>query len=300
MHRLSFRPILRFSFCLLVLCGLTYVLSAKPAYPPIIEGAQVETYKVAGEMELRLWIFNPEGHKPDDKTPAIVFFFGGGWNGGSPSHFARQSQYLASRGMVAAVADYRVKSRNGVPVKVCLEDAKSAVRWIRANAERLGIDPNHIAAGGGSAGGHLAAATAAVQDFDNAEEDSRVSSRPNALVLFNPVAVVGPVDGVSELDIFKSKHSHQRAGTDPVKLSPYHQAKEDMPPTILFHGTADETVPYVAAELFNQKLHDLGVRCELVTYDGAGHSFFNGPKYYEDTISKMDTFLVSIGYLEKQ
>ena len=297
MRKSNSRSISRLFCCIFAGAGIVHSLSAVLPYPPVIEGAQVETYKIAGDMDMRMWIFNPEGHSAESETPAIVLFFGGGWTNGSPMHFARQGQYLAKRGMVAILVDYRVKSRNGVPVKVCVEDAKSAIRWVRANADRLGIDPDRIAAGGGSAGGHLAAATAAVPGFDNPDEDLSISSRPNALVLFNPVAVVGPVEGVPELDMLKNKHNRKRAGTDPANLSPYHQAGPDMPPTIIFHGTNDKTVPFIAAELFARKLKDFGVRCELVAYEGQEHSFFNEGEFFVDTLRRADAFLVSIGYL---
>jgi len=122
-------------------------------------GAIAEIYKQASGDELYLYLFNPEAHDASkDQRPAIVFFFGGGWNGGTPSQFVQHSEYLASRGMVAVVADYRVKSRQNTTAKECVADGKSAVRFLRENAVRLGIDPNRIAAGGGSAGGHVAAA----------------------------------------------------------------------------------------------------------------------------------------------
>ena len=96
----------------------------------------------------------------------MVFFFGGGWNGGSYTQFSRHADYLASRGMVAFAADYRTKSKHMTEPKACVSDGKSAVRWIRGNAAKLGVDPEKIIAGGGSAGGHVAATTATIQAFD--------------------------------------------------------------------------------------------------------------------------------------
>ena len=176
---------------LLVLC-LTYsdALAANPAVKAEASnhaGAKAYQYKQIGDVKLSLHIFSPKSHKPSDKTPAIVFFFGGGWNGGTTSQFATHCQYLASRGMVAAVADYRVKSRHKTSPFECVMDGKSAVRWLRANADKLGIDPNRIAAGGGSAGGHVAAATGTVpgleQTYAKGEtgEDKTISCKPNAL-----------------------------------------------------------------------------------------------------------------------
>ena len=128
---------------------LIFEANAQRAYPPVIEGAKVVTYKTVDDIKLNLWVFTPVKHQSTDKAPAIIFFFGGGWNAGSPSQFVKHCEYLSARGMVALVADYRVKTRHGVPAKVCVSDAKSAIRWVRENASELGIDANRIAAGGG-------------------------------------------------------------------------------------------------------------------------------------------------------
>ena len=141
-------------------------------------GAHAEVYKTIGDTRLELFLFTLEGHQPTDHRPAIVFFFGGGWNNGTPKQFEPHCRMLAAQGMVAITADYRVASRHQVKVVDCVRDAKSAVRWVRQNAQRLGIDPQRIAAGGGSAGGHLAAATATLPEFDEPTEDAKISSRP--------------------------------------------------------------------------------------------------------------------------
>src|SRR5439155_6979750 len=112
----------------------------RAGYPPEMPGAKVETFKTVGETKLALYIFNPEGHKAADQRPAIVFFFGGGWTGGSPGQFEQQCRYLAARGMVAMTADYRVASRQQVKAAQCVADAKSAIRYVRAHAKDLGVD----------------------------------------------------------------------------------------------------------------------------------------------------------------
>ena len=162
-------------------------------YPPVMNGATVETYKKVGKTELKVWIFKPEGHKPADKRPAAVFFFGGGWRNGTPTQFEQHCRYLAERGMVAMTADYRVSTRNKTKANACVEDGKSAVRWVRENAKRLGVDPKRIVAGG-SAGGHVAACTGVVNGFEVGNRD--ISSRPNAMALFNPATVLAKVPGV--------------------------------------------------------------------------------------------------------
>ena len=118
--------------------------------------SRAEVYKTIGDVKLKIYIYEPKSHKAGVKRPAIVFFFGGGWRGGTPKQFQEHCRYLASKGMVAMTADYRVSSRQGTKPFHCVRDGKSAVRWIRQNARRLGVDPGRIATGGGSAGGHVA------------------------------------------------------------------------------------------------------------------------------------------------
>ncbi|MEO8498868.1 MAG: alpha/beta hydrolase [Planctomycetota bacterium] len=148
--------------------------------PPQLEGAKVEVYKKIGDVELNIYIYNPVDQKPTDKRPVAVLFFGGGWTSGTPAQFEQQCKYLASRGMVAMTADYRVLSRHGTKAKECVADAKSAIRWVRQEAERLGVDPNRVVAGGGSAGGHIAACTGVIDGFDESTDDLSISSKPNA------------------------------------------------------------------------------------------------------------------------
>ncbi len=270
-------------------------------YPPVMNGATVETYKKVGKTELKVWIFKPEGHKPADKRPAAVFFFGGGWRNGTPTQFEQHCRYLAERGMVAMTADYRVSTRNKTKANACVEDGKSAVRWVRENAKRLGVDPKRIVAGGGSAGGHVAACTGVVNGFEVGNRD--ISSRPNAMALFNPATVLAKVPGV-EFDEKKFSTLEERMGVQPEKLSPWHHVKEQQPPTIIFHGKADKTVPYKSAELFAAKMQKAGNKCVLKGYAGQGHGFFNYGRsknvMFEQTVRDLDAFLVSLGYLSKK
>ena len=129
-------------------------------------GTKSFVYKKTKQADLEIVVHYPLGWKDSDKRPAIVFFFGGGWENGKITQFEPQASYLARRGMVSARADYRVKSRQGVTPKECVEDAKSAVRWLRANAAKLGVDSDRIVAAGGSAGGHIAACTAFTPGLD--------------------------------------------------------------------------------------------------------------------------------------
>ena len=140
------------------------------------------TYKTVSEVTLKLHVFEPTGLKTNDQCPTIVFFFGGGWAGGDPKQFYQQARALADLGMVAFSADYRVKSRNQTTPIECVKDAKSAIRWVRARAAELGVDPNRIVAGGGSAGGHIAACTGIIAGSEEAGENLKVSVPWGALM----------------------------------------------------------------------------------------------------------------------
>lgn len=284
------------ALCMSARAAETTPLPRRPFnYPPSMEGARVETYKEVNGVALRLWIFSPAEPAAAGKRPAIVFFFGGGWAGGSPSQFEPQCRHLAARGMVAITADYRVASRQQVKPTACVADAKSCLRWLRKNADRLGIDPDRIAAGGGSAGGHLAAAIATLPGLDEAGEDTSVSAVPNALVLFNPALVLAPFPGL-EPQGFERGQAAERFGCEPEAISPIHHVTEHLPPTLILHGRADTTVPYASAEAFAAEMQKKGNRCELVGYEGQAHGFFNSARYAE-TLAETDKFLVSLGYL---
>ncbi len=256
-------------------------------------GARKIQYKKIGDISLNLWFFYPKGHATTDKRPAIVFFFGGGWNGGTPTQFTDQSQYLASRGMICIVADYRVKSRHKTSPFECVQDGKSAVRWIRSHAAQHGIDPDRLAAGGGSAGGHVAAATATVPGLNEKGEDISVSCRPNALVLFNPVYDNGP-QGYGFDRVGKEKRYRE--------ISPIDNIRKGTPPAIVFLGDKDKLIPVATAQRYHKLMQDVGSKSVLHIYPEQGHGFFNlrkgGQKIFDQTMVQTDAFLTDLGYLE--
>jgi acetyl esterase/lipase len=231
-----------------------------------------------------------------------VFYFGGGWRSGSPTQFVPHAKYLASRGMVALCADYRVHTRHQAKVADCVADAKSALRWVRGHAGELGIDPDRIAAGGGSAGGHLAAAVAILDGFDDPSDDKNVVCRPNALALFNPAVDLTALGRNAARNANRGDPLRERLGSTAEELSPGRHIVPGVPPTIIFHGKADTTVSYAQVEQFAAKMEQCGNRCELAGYDGAAHGFFNfgrgDGKAYVDTVRKLDEFLASLGYVE--
>lgn len=197
--------------------------------------------------------------------------------------------------MVAISAEYRVNASHGTSPQECVKDGKSAIRWIRENAATLGIDPHRIAAGGGSAGGQVAAAAGTLEAYDEPDENLGISSRPDALVLYNPVYHNGP-----------GGFGHSRVEAYWEDFSPLHNIDANTPPAIVFLGTNDVVISVSAALSFQSLMEAEGIRSDLHLYHEQAHSFFNydlegdprGPYYgFQDTLFKTDRFLTSLGYL---
>jgi acetyl esterase/lipase len=252
---------------------------------PAAAEVQTHTYKKVDGHEMKLYLSTPTGWKASDKRPAIVFFFGGGWTNGNIKQFEPQAEYFAGRGLVTVRVDYRVKSRHNVTPDQCVEDALSAMRWVRQNAGKLGIDPDRIAASGGSAGGHLAAATATVTGLDAKGEDAKISARPNLLILYNP-ALLSPEKFQSRLPSLEMAK----------KIAPTEHMTKSLPPCIIFFGTKDALID--GGEDYVKKAGPLGLVAELHTADGQPHGFFNRAPWQERTTHQADLFLIANGWLK--
>lgn len=284
---------MRYLLLLLAFLPLSETVSFGDRPPISIEIIPFKT--IGNNQSLVLKRYGPSGQAAGSRLPCAILIFGGGWNGGDISHFAPQAEHLAKRGMVAICAQYRTRKSHEVPPNVCLMDAKSAVRYVKENAEKLGIDPHRLAVGGGSAGGHLAAATTFCEGFNTVGEDTDVSTRANALLLFNPVIDNGP-DG----------YGYERVKEFWQAFSPLHNISSP-PPTLFLLGDNDNLIPVSTGKTFQAAIEKAGGRCDLKIYERAAHGFFNqgrasanGKEYYEDTIQTMDQFLVSLGFLKPQ
>ncbi|MGQ1891594.1 alpha/beta hydrolase fold domain-containing protein [Thermophagus sp. OGC60D27] len=260
-----------------------------------IKPDETRVFKTTSQGELSLDLFYPEGQKSGADRPAIVFFFGGGWVGGTPAQFYQQCVYFASRGMVAISAEYRVAAKHKTSPVECVKDGKSAIRWVRQHAKELGIDPERIVASGGSAGGHVACCTALIDGMEEENEDLTISSVPNAMILFNPV-----------LDTTEKGYGSKKVKGYETDLSPCHNVKKDRPPSILFHGTADTTVPFENAQRFTRLMQQAGNDCRLFPAQDQKHGAFNGsafrPKngdnWFNMTVYESDLFLNRLGFLK--
>jgi acetyl esterase/lipase len=273
--------------------------------PLHINGSKPFIYKTIQGSDLRLHVFSPAGHAPGSRSPAAVFFFGGGWLFGDIRRYQTQATHLALRGLVTVLVDYRVKCRHGSTIMDSVADGKSAMRWVRGHANELGLDPSRIAAVGSSAGAQVAAAAALISDFDD-PADPPIDPRPNALVLYNPALDLASPSAVQKIATLMGKavadHGHD--------LSPIDHLDRGLPPTILFQGTADELVSPATAETFCRRARASTAQCEVVLYPGAPHGFtevwlglenasygMKTEQWAADTSRRTDAFFTKLGWL---
>ena len=252
---------------------------------------RVVEYKTAGGQKLTLDIFEPAGHKPTDHRPCFVTIHGGGWVHGSAKSFACFAQDFAKRGYVGISVEYRLLDKNGGGTNTvfdCVKDGRSAIRYIRSHAAELGIDPKKIAVSGGSAGGQVAAGTALFDGTDEAGEDTGVSCVPDALVLYFPV-----------IDTSTEGYGNAKCGDRWQEISPLLRVKAGLPPTIIFHGTADRITPFKGAQAFVEAMKKAGNRCEFVVNEGGAHGYLmpmKGVPIFNESMQKTAGFLDSLGW----
>lgn len=255
-----------------------------------LEATRSVVYKKIGDRELRLFIFEPDGFRKGDKRPCFHIIHGGGWQGMTPQRmFPFASDFAKRYGMVGISVEYRLYRPDGsVTVFDCVKDARSSVRYVRAHAAELGIDPDTIVVSGGSAGGHLAAATALFDEVNEEGEDTSVSCLPNALVLLFPV-----------IDTSAEGYGQKKIGARWQDLSPVDHVRPGLPPTILFHGNGDVTTPFKGAKEFHEKMLAAGNKSVLDINEGGVHGYLMRTEpLYEDTIQKAANFLDSLGMLK--
>tara|TARA_B100000683_G_scaffold212383_1_gene207254 strand:+ start:102 stop:974 length:873 start_codon:yes stop_codon:yes gene_type:complete len=260
-----------------------------------------EIYRTVDGIDLGIHFYQPADAK--SPTPAVVFYFGGGWRSGSIGQFQLQADYLKQRGVTCCLVEYRIKSKHGVTPFACVEDGRSAMRYIREHASRLNIDVDRICASGGSAGGHVAANTAFAKNCDAANDNLAIDPTPAAMFLFNPV-----LDTVVESWQARSHNDTVNAlledfGSRGVDVSPIHQVQRGLMPVTIVHGEDDVTVPFNQTTDFAQRMQDAGNDCHVIGYPGYGHGFFNyrdgkKPEAFIDTLERMDDFLVHLGWLD--
>lgn len=251
------------------------------------------TYKKTPQSDLEISVYFPHDWNQGDKRPGILFFFGGRFSVGTRHQFARQCTYLASKGMVAATADYRVHTYHDTGIVECFDDAFDAMRWFCAAADSFGIDPDRIAAGGGSAGGTLAAGVAVLSGFG---EEAEATPKPNALVLYNPAFVYERSDSVVALERYA-----ELGLTDSIlkRISMADKISDDFPPAYVWFGDRDQLL--TPAKIVIKHIESLGGPVDLDIVAGADHGFYNDYEpFYSNAVRAMDGFLQSVGYINPQ
>lgn len=297
---LLFQEHMKFHLCLSILLTaltLSSALSAEETTSLSLPGSEAHVFRKIEGVELRLHVVKPKNWKKNDSRPCMVAFFGGGWSSGTPERSIGWARWAASHGMVGIAPDYRTRERFETTPEDCVADARAAVRWVQSHAAELGIDPKKIVVEGGSAGGHVAAWTA-IPSQGPGKDDPAPDILPAALVLLNPVTDT-KAGGYGGPKRFGGNAARALACSVPDQMP------AEMPPTIVFHATGDATVPYANSVTFRDKLVSGGNRCELVTFEGLGHSY-NSSKFGDagkaaDLKTKADaaTFLISLGLISK-
>ncbi len=251
----------------------------RKALPETVKVERDIVYAAYGERKVLLDLYLPK--KPSsDKIPCILVIHGGGWRMGDKTKFAAQAAYLADQGFAAACIGYRLLPEVTFPAPIV--DCKAAVRWVRANAAKHGIDPDRIGATGGSAGGHLTAMLASSHKVAALEGDGGhpgVSSRIQAAV-----AMAAPGD----MSVYA-----QRTGAHAelaALISPMTHIDKDAAPMLLLHSTDDRTVSISQSEAMLAKYEALGLPSYLVKIEKGGHAFWNSPQWFGGVMEKTAAF----------
>ena len=261
------------------------------AVPDTVSVEKDVEYGKAGGVSLQLDLYAPkERTKP---LPAVVFIHGGAWRSGSRQMYHYYCVKFAEHGYVAATISYRLY--RVAPFPAAVEDAKCAVRWMRANAEKLGVDPNRIGVAGGSAGGHLSMMVAYAPDTPELEGSgghADTSSRVQAVV-----NIYGPTDLTTDFAKANSVVSDFLGGKsfdDAPDLyglaSPITHVTKDDPPTLILHGSIDSTVPIEQAELLVARLKDAGVEFDYDRVEGWPHAMDIEANVNRHCLAKMFEF----------
>lgn len=248
---------------------------------------EIVNYKKAEDIDLKAHIFHSKNKDQSQPAPAFIFFHPGGWSMGEPLWGYEMCRHYSQIGMVAISFQYRLSFIGGFSPIDALMDVKSAIRWTRAQHEKLNIDPDRVAAGAISAGAHLVACAATIDGYDDPLDDINISSVPNVLA-FQSACLNTVIVG---------EFTHLLQERDrPENLSPYHNLKPGLPPMCLIHGTADDLVPFDSIRQYAEKSTGLGNRCDLHPFEGTDH-FFSQNADSSEVFKLFDDFFESLGYI---
>jgi acetyl esterase/lipase len=239
--------------------------------------------------DLRCDVYTP----PDSRTgrPAVLLVHGGGWRGGDKTQLRGYGISLGRSGYVCVATEYRLVGESPWPAQI--HDVKAALRWMRANADKLGIDPDRIALEGNSAGAHLvlfAAGSPNVEEYEGAGGNPGVDTTVGAVIAVYPPTRFhygARTHGAVPIEALSDNPSAALAES----ASPVHLASASFPPTMLVHGTADVTVPVSATFVMYEALTPLGVPTELHVFAGQPHGFDADERFGRRNADLMVLFL---------
>ncbi|MBN1291608.1 MAG: alpha/beta hydrolase [Candidatus Latescibacteria bacterium] len=270
---------------------------------------EYEIYKTIDNHNLKLYVFYPPEYRESDRRTAVVCIHGGGFSSGNPNLFFPHCRYFAKRGAVTFSVNYRLTKPHESTVYDCLADCKSAIRYIRTHAEKLGIDPNRVAVLGDSAGGHLAACLGTNMGIDNPGDDLSVSPVANVVIMCNPVAdmTVPPatkmeIPGIAKETTDNALRYGPTTEERARRISPIHNVVPNQSPSLLMHGEEDSNVPIEQANRYYEAMKNAGNDITYYPLEGVHHAFVLPGYGTEETVvtalQKADEFLVSQGFLK--
>ena len=254
------------------------------------KGHLIKSYKTVDGFKLDLHIFLPDTAYQKTKKPAIVYFSGGSWTQGTPEWAFYDCATYAKKGWVAVSVEYRVADRYETSPFEAVKDARSAIRWLRMNADTYHIDTNRIVASGNSAGGHLVLTTALANEINESTDNLDFSASPN-LLLVNAGVYNLYADGSTD---WISKDLTDKSLVK--KISPQQLLRKGLPPMLIIHGTKDQSVDYASAKAFAEGMKQLGNPFEFETLDGAPHYIWYDRRFSGKVASLRKEFLKKYGY----
>lgn len=284
-----------------LLCVATAAAGAEPktatAYPTDVRVEPDISYLPADRKE-KADLYFPLGKPATQSMPAILVIHGGGFNDGDKAR-GREiniARNLALKGYVAMSINYKLRRmQDQVTWPQSVFDTKTAVRWLRKNADKLGIDPNRIGAIGCSAGGNLAAMLATTGPADGLDPSGPYAEFPATVKC--AVDFYGAVDLMNYHDMKMFAKTREEAPELYKKGSPVTYVDDKDAPMLLVHGTADETVPLSQSETLAAALKRAGVEHQLVIIPGAPHTFDLEPKERDLRPLVLDFFEKHLGTL---
>ncbi|HTI50642.1 MAG TPA: alpha/beta hydrolase [Planctomycetaceae bacterium] len=249
------------------------LVDRNPPLPENVEFHEGIPYGSGGGRPLLLDLYKPRHQM--EKAPGLIFIHGGGWKSGSREDYRPYTIWFARQGYVAATISYRLSKEALFPAAV--EDAKCAVRWMRSEAENLGVDPDKIVVIGGSAGGHLAMMVGYTADDPTLEGTgghNNVSSAVAAVVdLYGPFDFETPEGKAADVvKDFLGKRSYEEAPDLWKRASPATYLKAGAPPTLILHGSIDDIVPISQSETLAKRLEELNVPHRFERLEGWPHT----------------------------